>query len=166
MGLTDVAEPTSDDADFAAFADAVTAPLLRALVAAFGPEVGREAALDALAWGWEHWERLRRMRNPPGYLYRVGQTNARRALRRTERFARPPASRHEPQVDTLPDVALEHALAQLSPRQRAAALLVAGHGMTHREAAGLLGCSESTLRNHLERALRHLRTELEDDDAG
>jgi DNA-directed RNA polymerase specialized sigma24 family protein len=38
--------------------------------------------------------------------------------------------------------------------------------MTHREAAGLLGCSESTLRNHLERALRHLRTELEDDDAG
>jgi hypothetical protein len=37
---------------------AADGPRLRAgLVAAYGPEVGIEAASEALAYGWEHWHR-------------------------------------------------------------------------------------------------------------
>ena len=61
---------------------AASGPRLRAgLVAAYGPETGIEAASEALAWGWEHWDRLEAMENPAGYLYRVGQTAARRSRR-------------------------------------------------------------------------------------
>ena len=50
-----------------------TQPRLRqALVARLGPDEGSEATAEALAYGWEHWERIERMENPAGYLYRVG----------------------------------------------------------------------------------------------
>ena len=49
-----------------------------ALSAAHGLETGREAAAEALAYGWEHWDRIQTMENPAGYLYRVGQNQARR----------------------------------------------------------------------------------------
>ena len=55
-------------------------PLVRrALVARFGTDVGADAAADAIAWGWEHGRAITSMANPGGYLYRVGQTSARRA---------------------------------------------------------------------------------------
>jgi len=165
VGLTELEEQASDD-EFSAFADRLGAPLLRALVAVFGPHVGREASLDALAWGWEHWARLSRMRNPAGYLYRVGTTAARRELRRRDRTElRADASDHTAHEDHPGDPDLERALAHLTDRQRAAVVLVVGHGMPLREAAALLGCSISSLRNHVDRALRHLRNELEHDDA-
>ena len=40
--------------------------LRRALVAAYGLEEGRDAAAEALAYAWEHWERLRDIANVPG----------------------------------------------------------------------------------------------------
>jgi DNA-directed RNA polymerase specialized sigma24 family protein len=52
--------------------------LRRALVAAYGSEAGRDAAAEALAYAWEHWERLQNIKNLPGYLYRVGQSRSRR----------------------------------------------------------------------------------------
>lgn len=57
-------------------------PRVRAgLVAGYGPQVGLDAAAEPLAYGWEHWDRVEAMHNPAGYLYRVGQTAARKALR-------------------------------------------------------------------------------------
>jgi DNA-directed RNA polymerase specialized sigma24 family protein len=50
--------------------------LRRALIAGFGPEVGREAAEETLIYGWCHWERVQRLDNPSGYLYRVGRRRA------------------------------------------------------------------------------------------
>jgi len=38
-----------------------------------GQVSGREVAQEALEYGWEHWERLRSMENPVGYLYKVGR---------------------------------------------------------------------------------------------
>ncbi len=46
------------------------AELRRALTGRLGGELGREVA--ALAYGWEHWERVQGMDNPTGYLYQVG----------------------------------------------------------------------------------------------
>jgi hypothetical protein len=44
--------------EFERFA-AETGPRLRtALTAAYGPDVGADAAAEALAYGWEHWPRL------------------------------------------------------------------------------------------------------------
>lgn len=59
---------------FTEFVELTEPRLRRALVASYGPAVGREAAVDALSWAWEHWERIDGMQNPVGYLYRVGQT--------------------------------------------------------------------------------------------
>jgi len=163
VDVTDLAEFAPGGEGFGAFVERTTTPLVRALVAAFGPDVGREAALDALAWGWEHWDRLERMSNPAGYLYRVGMTAGRRMLRRTRRTEL--RALVEPvgiQVDQPSDPELVAAIARLSARQRAAVVLVVGHGVPYREAGQLLGCSASSVRNHVHRALRRLRAELGD----
>jgi RNA polymerase sigma-70 factor (ECF subfamily) len=57
------------------------ARLRAGLVAAYGPEIGADAAAEALAYGFEHWERVGGMDDPAGYLYRVGQSEARRHFR-------------------------------------------------------------------------------------
>jgi hypothetical protein len=36
-----------------------------------------DAVAEALAYGWEHWDRVSAMENPLGYLYRVGQSRSR-----------------------------------------------------------------------------------------
>jgi DNA-directed RNA polymerase specialized sigma24 family protein len=101
-----------------------------ALAAAYGVEVGAEATADALAWAWEHWEKVRAMGNPAGYLYRVGQSKARRYHRPRTLFPTLPR-REVPNVD--PE--LPKALDALSPRQRAAVVLIHGFGFTEREVA-------------------------------
>ena len=60
--------------------------------------------------------------------------------------------------------ALAGALAELSAQQRAAVVLVHGHGYSLSEAADALGCSVSTIRNHIARALKRLHAVLEGDD--
>ena len=101
-----------------------------------------------------------RMRNPGGYLYRVGQSAARRYRRRQAAMPDPGGPPQPADVD------LERALLTLSPRQRAAVLLVHGHGYTLEEAASAMGCSVSTLRNHIRRGLDGLRRRLGGDDDG
>ena len=75
-----------DETSTASFTEFVaeTEPVLRrVLTAAWGSERGREATAEALAYGWEHWERIREMENPAGYLYRVGRDRARRLPKAT-----------------------------------------------------------------------------------
>jgi RNA polymerase sigma-70 factor (ECF subfamily) len=148
-----------DEAAFDALVLRVEPGLRRALIAAYGSHVGRDATADALAWAWEHFDRARDLDNPAGYLFRVGQTSARRHHRRTARET--DAAEHlahgtEPTFEP----SLLPALASLSVRQRTSVLLVHGFGYTLEEAALLQGCRTSTVRNHLERGLRHLREHL------
>jgi RNA polymerase sigma factor (sigma-70 family) len=56
---------------------------------------------------------------------------------------------------------LRPALEALSEQQRAVVVLVHGYGWSQREVADLLNVSASTVRNHLERAMRRLRKTLE-----
>jgi len=53
--------------------------LRQALTSCFGSDAGRDAAADALAYGWEHWGRVSEMDNPVGYLFTVGRDRGRRA---------------------------------------------------------------------------------------
>lgn len=158
--------PVDAEARFEALVGRVEQPLRRALVAAYGPDAGREAAAEALAWAWEHLDRVERMDNPGDYLWRVGQTSIRRGRRWSERRADAPVP-ERPHEDSLPaDPELRTALKGLSDRQRAAVLLVHGWGYPLVEAAAAMGCSTSSLRNHLARGLSRLQSDLgEETDA-
>jgi DNA-directed RNA polymerase specialized sigma24 family protein len=127
--------------------------LRRALIAAYGPERGREATCEALAYAWQHWDRVEQMKNPVGYLYRVGQT---RSIPRKVRpvFERPDGS--EPLVEP----ALAAAVAELSERQRVAVLLVHAAGWTIAEVSDLLEINVSTVQRHVDRGLRKLRARI------
>jgi RNA polymerase sigma-70 factor (ECF subfamily) len=140
--------------EFSEFFGEAEPRLRRALVAAYGVERGREAAAEALAYGWEHWSRVRRMANPVGYLYRVGQSRGR------PRKHRVLVERSHPD-DVWVEPGLYKALMKLTERQRVATVLVHGFGWTLGEVAELTGLSVSTIQNHLERGLRTLRTTLE-----
>lgn len=65
--------PRDVDDEFTVFFQEIEPRLSYALAAAYGVEVGKESAADALAHAWENWNKLRGMDNPGGYLYRVGQ---------------------------------------------------------------------------------------------
>jgi DNA-directed RNA polymerase specialized sigma24 family protein len=133
-------------------------PRLRAaLTARYDADLGREATAEAMAWSFEHWDRVRTMEHPIPYLYRVGQTRTRRLRRRWR-----PTPPREP-VASMPDVdpRLAGALAALPERQRVAVLLVHGHDWSHGEVAVLMGVAPSTVATHVARALEHLRHSLE-----
>ena len=50
---------------FTEFVRAVEPRLRIALMARYGPERGREATAEALAYAWEHWERVAEMNHIP-----------------------------------------------------------------------------------------------------
>jgi len=151
-----------DAATRAAAADVlerVTPLVRRALIAHYGPDVGGDAAAEAVAWGWEHGDAVIAMANPGGYLYRVGQTAARRMHRRIRRSAFPvePVWHDAPH---LPGDVFD-ALHKLKPDQRVAVMLVHGYGFTYRETGEVMEVGESAVRNHVHRGMTRLRSYLE-----
>lgn len=141
--------------DFDEFVREVEPRLRRALTAARGSHLGRDATAEALAYAWEHWDRVRGMENPVGYLYRVGQSRTRRRQRR-----------HDPvsvMDDGLPefDPRLPLALQRLPDKQRTAVLLTQGFEWTHAEVAELLGVTTSTVNTHVQRGMARLRELME-----
>lgn len=131
-------------------------PKLRfAFAARFGAADGSEATAEALAYGWEHWDRIQEMDNPVGYLFRVGASRTRRIRRKTPVLV-------EVSVGALPDVEprLPQALASLSEKQRICVTLVSGFGWTHPEVAEVLSVSPTTVETHVRRGLEKLRRKL------
>ena len=149
-------QPKTSGQTFAEFHTRAEPQLRRALISRYGGDVGREAAAEALAYGWENWDRVRAMNNPLGYLYRVGQSRSRRMWPRRAVFTERPTS-DLPWVEP----GLPIALNKLSARQRQVVVLVHGFEYTHKEVAELLGISRSSVQNHVERGLARLRNELE-----
>ncbi len=142
--------------DFRRFVIEVEPRLSYALAAAYGVDIGRESTADALAYAWEHWDTVRSMSNPGGYLFRVGQSSARRYRRSGPLFP-------EVSNDRLPDIEprLPAALGSLTDAQRTAVVLLYVLEWTEREAADLLGVDRSTVRRHRDRGLAKLRAALE-----
>jgi DNA-directed RNA polymerase specialized sigma24 family protein len=129
--------------------------LRNALSAAFGPERGREGAAEALAYGWEHWDRISMMSNPAGYLYRVGRDHARRMRPR-----RVPVTQTVEHPDWWVEPGLPAALARLSERQRLVVGLLYGYQWSMGEVAALLDVSKGTVQSYSDRGLRRLRRKL------
>jgi RNA polymerase sigma factor (sigma-70 family) len=131
-------------------------PKLRhALTASFGPQLGKDAAADALAHVWEHWSDVRSKPNPIGYAYGVGRNMARRSARRRLVFL-PVATERLPNVEPR----LPAAIAALPERQRVVITLLYGYEWTMSEVADLLGTAKTTVQNHAERGLARLRKSL------
>lgn len=147
-----------DEAEFVRFAQELEPGLRVALMARLGPQRGREAAADALVWAWEHWDRIGRVANAGGYLYRVGVRRAGRW-----RWSRPVARRaqeNDGRLDPWVEPGLPSALGRLSAAQRQAVVLVEGYGWSYGEVADLLGVSRSTVQTQVARGLARLREEL------
>lgn len=142
---------------FTSFFEDAEPKLRHALVASFGVEVGREAAADALAYGWERWERVRAMENPIGYLYRVGANRGKRIKGRRRPVDLPSVS-----LANLPWVEprLPEAIGRLSERQRACVVLIHSLDWRQTEVAELLGISVGSVRKHTDRGLEKLQDVL------
>jgi RNA polymerase sigma factor (sigma-70 family) len=151
-------ETTKREAAFTAFVRESQDPIRHALSAGFGVEVGREAAEEALVYAWRHWDRVARMRNPRGYVYRVGHRMAQKMRRQRPTATFPEVASPGNPVEIEPG--LPAALRGLSGRQRTVVVLVSAYGLSQRETAQMLGITRSSVQRHLERGLARLRREL------
>ncbi|MBK5286878.1 MAG: sigma-70 family RNA polymerase sigma factor [Acidimicrobiia bacterium] len=149
-------EEANDAAGFDAFVVDVEPRLRRAFIGCRGADVAPDAVAEALAYAWEHWEHVRALDNPSGYLFRVGQSRTRR--RRQGVLPAPTALRC---AEVEP--ALIPALMSLSDRQRTAVWLVHGCDWSYAEVADAMHLSASAVGTHVARALAHLRDQLEVD---
>ncbi len=147
--------PNPTETAFTEFIDSNGAGLRHAFIARYGPDVGADVMGDVTEYAWSHWNKVAKMQNPSGWLYRVGQSKSRRYLRRPVRLPAPlPTS--EPSVE--PE--LPRILLALPHSQRVAVLLTHGFGYTVREAAGIIGVSASTVQQNAQRGLSRMRTEM------
>lgn len=139
--------------EFESFARAARPRLIRALAPVRGEEAA-DGAAEALAYAWEHWDRVGSMGNPIGYVYRVGQSRTRRRL---------PPTLPRPEAIGLPDVepALIPALLRLPETQRTAVWLVHACQWRCAEVAEAMATTTSMVGNHVSRGLARLRQELE-----
>jgi len=141
---------------FVEFVETNEPRLRHALTAALGFEAGKEAAAEALAYGWEHWDRVREMVNPVGYLYTVGRSKARKLFSYSRPVFPPIPEDRTPWFEP----GLPAALAGLPEKERTVVLLLHGYGWHMTEVADTLGVAKSTVQTHDERGMRKLRHTL------
>jgi RNA polymerase sigma-70 factor (ECF subfamily) len=172
-GTTDVialdeppAEEAGDVTAFEAFFELERAKLYGALVLLTRDRHEAEELMqDAFLRLLERWDRVASMDDPSGYLYRTAlnlfRSRRRRIAVALRRVAHSGHARDDLAAVEENDVAVR-ALAALTPRQRAAVVLVDVLGFTSEEAAGPLGVKASTVRVLLSRGRAALRKEWTD----
>jgi RNA polymerase sigma-70 factor (sigma-E family) len=138
--------------------------LLRAMYLLTGDRYeAEELAQDAFVKACERWDRVRRMDNPTGYLYRTAVNAHKSALRRIRNSARraltPDAS--DPISDSDDRDRLRRALAALPANQREAVVLVEWLGLSDVEAGHVLRISPGAVRVRISRARTSLRPLIE-----
>jgi DNA-directed RNA polymerase specialized sigma24 family protein len=142
------------DLEFEAFVIELRPRLVRALAGTVGVTDVQDAAAEGLAYAFEHWDRVRLMDNPGGYLYRVARSRVRR-----RKVPDLPA----PETVGVPEVEprLVHALQRLPESQRTAVWLVHACEWHYAEVADAMSISVSMVGNHVSRGLKALRRQLE-----
>jgi len=124
-----------------------------------------ELTQDAFVRVLERWHRVGAMDDPRGYLYRTAMNAVRSRYRRSLLAARR-ALGVAPFDDAIAAVddrdATMRALADLSPQQRAAVVLVDLLDFSSEDAARFLGIRASTVRMHASRAHKALKGTMRD----
>jgi RNA polymerase sigma-70 factor (ECF subfamily) len=146
---------------FEAFFEARYESLFRALwLVTRDRHEAEEIAQEAFLRVWERWPRVAAMDDPAGYLYRAAMNLHRSRIRRA-RLGLRRAIGLSPGVDGMEEVesrdAVVRALARLTPRQRAAMVLVDLLDLSSVQAAEALGVRPSTIRVLLARGRAALR---------
>lgn len=136
--------------------------LARALVLAVrDPDLGIEAADEAMTRAYQRWRAVRHYSNPMGWLYRVGVNWARTRMRRTRRefsFAEPLMS--QPPFDGF-DPEIERALGEVSLEHRTVLVLRFYFDWELNRIAESLDVPLGTVKSRLSRALDALERRLE-----
>ncbi|MGY1844013.1 SigE family RNA polymerase sigma factor [Modestobacter sp. SYSU DS0875] len=162
----------SRDDEFTEFVMTNSAQLLRTAWLLTGDRGhGEDLMQTALAKAYTHWAKVQRADNPLAYVRRSminSHLSWRRRLSNTEQL-----------IEHLPDhgggdLQAAHAdrdqvltaLAQLSPRVRTAIVLRYFDDLTEASTAELMGCSVSTVNNHVTKGLATLRTLFTPDTPG
>lgn len=151
-------------ADFRTFFSTNHERMVRSLCLALGDDqLGRDAASEGFARALVRWSRVSAMRNPPGWVYRVGLNWGRSRRRRTRREFSVERIEELP-GDAAPDLAgslsLRRALDGLSDDHRD--VIVARYYLDWSEAhiADALGIRPGTVKSRLSRALHQLELAL------
>jgi DNA-directed RNA polymerase specialized sigma24 family protein len=144
------------DHEFEEFAATYGRRLYQALIPVGGLDPAHDATTDALVYAWQHWDRIRQLANPEGYLYVMARRRLPRVQPRPSGLLPAPARTELPEVEPQ----LIEALGHLSEMQRQVVYLVEGFGWSLADVARILGISVSTVRNHRARGLDHLRAQL------
>jgi len=123
---------------------------------------------ETLVKAYRHWPRIRQVDSPDAYVRRILLNEVRGRWRRRERavpVARCPEGREPVAPDAADEIArhagLRQALLALPLRQRATIVLRYLEGMSERETAEVLGCTEGTVKSQSARALGTLRSFLD-----
>lgn len=148
--------------DFETFYRVEAAGVYRALAVTLRDrDLAEEAAAEALARTYQHWERIRAYDNPAGWAYRVGFNWATSRLRRRRRL-NIHAQVEVGQID-LPgfDPGLQAALIGLDVDQRAVVVMRYLLDLSQGEIGRLLGLPVGTVKSRLARGLARLREVVE-----
>jgi RNA polymerase sigma-70 factor (ECF subfamily) len=135
-------------------------PVLRAVYLVTGDRgEAEDLAQESFVKAYERWDRIRKMDNPSGYVYRMAFNAYRSRLRRLGVAARRSVSPMEPDPISESDDrdAIRRALATLPDPEREVIVLIEWLGMTSEEAGTVLGVSPGAVRVRLTRAKQAFR---------
>jgi RNA polymerase sigma-70 factor, ECF subfamily len=156
----------ADDTSFEAFFAAEWARLFRALLLLTGSkQEAEDITQGAFLKLLERWDRLDHEADLQGYLFRTAMNGYRSLYRRSKLAAKRALAPGRAETDPFEQVAEREGavrlLLGLTPRQREAIVLTGIEGLDYREAAMLLGVTESTVRALVAQARARLAKETE-----
>jgi len=153
--------------DFRAFVQGIAASLHRTAYLLCGDwYLADDLVQEALAKAYSHWRKVQEAENPSAYVRRILINESRRSWRRNRNVtAHPDVNLADIAVDDMSDgvvnrAELLQALQSLSARQRATVVLRFLEGLSERETAAALGCTEGTVKSQTSRALIKLKSVL------
>jgi RNA polymerase sigma-70 factor (ECF subfamily) len=128
-------------------------------------EDGDDVAQEVFVQAWQRLGEFRGEASFSTWLYRLTvnralnwrQAHARHQRRVTAATAEREAAMENPSPDTAPAVRVRDALQRLDPAWRTAIVLTVYEGLSHAQAAHVLGCAETTVSWRLFRARRELK---------
>jgi RNA polymerase sigma-70 factor (sigma-E family) len=124
---------------------------------------------EALAKTYRNWDRVQRADSPDAYVRRIVFNEANRHWLRHKKALVSPRDDATPSPDASEEIVrrdgLFKALLSLPQRQRATVVLRYLEGLSEKETAAILQCSEGTVKSQTSRALTALRIHLEREES-
>jgi RNA polymerase sigma-70 factor (sigma-E family) len=158
---------SGEEHDFRVFVQGIAASLHRTAYLLCGDwYLADDLVQETLARAYSHWRKVQRADSPSAYVRRILINESRRSWRRNRNVT------VHPDVDLADITAVDmsdevvnrdellQALQSLPARQRATVVLRFLEGLSERETAAVLGCSEGTVKSQTSRALIKLKSVL------